>query len=77
MHGAHETSFNVKLRVGVEGVVEPVWVMGIPLPSPMIMSSLPPYSEWITKFYRSKVMWWEAPESTTQLLLRFWLLLLA
>ena len=44
MDGAHKTSFNIKLRVGVERVVQFMWVMGIPLLSPMVMSSLPPHS---------------------------------
>ena len=71
MDGAHKTSFNVKLWVGVAKVVEPIWAMGIPLPSLMVMSSLPPYSEWIIRLCRFEVMWWETLEFTTQLLLRF------
>lgn len=40
--------------------LEHVWMIRITLLSPMVVS-LPPYSEWIARFYKSEVMWWHAP----------------
>lgn len=63
----HKTSFKLKAVEGVEILVCPVWVIGIPVPSSMTTSSLPLNSEWIAKFCKSEIMWCEAPESTIQL----------
>ena len=51
--GAHKTLFSLKVESQDLRVVNPIWVIGMLLPSPTIISSLPPYSEWIERFYKS------------------------
>ena len=43
-------------------MVKPVWVMCKLVPLPIIMSSLPWYSEWRDIFCKSEVTRWDAPE---------------
>ena len=38
MVGTQRTIYKEKVRQGVETVVEPVWVIGRPVPSPITMS---------------------------------------
>lgn len=64
MLGAHKILLCLKVESHDLRVVNPIWVIGTLLPSPTIMSSLPPYPEWTERFCMSEVMWWEAPEST-------------
>jgi hypothetical protein len=49
--------------------VEPVCVIGSPVPSPIIMSFVPLYGVWMDKLFRSEVTWWEAPLSNSHALL--------
>ena len=63
MEGAHKVWVSSKTLFDEFNLVEPVWEIGILLPSPMETSSLPWYG---CRLCGSVVMWWVAPESTIQ-----------
>ena len=52
---------------GMERVVEPMWEMERPIPSPITMSSVPLYGLWKKKFLGSTETWCYAPLSNNQL----------
>ena len=60
IEGAHKTLLSIKFEFSIIELVKSVWVIGIPLPSPMITSSVSPYSEQMDRFWRSigsNVVW--------------------
>ena len=61
-------SFNIREHDGEKRVVEPMWAICKPVPSPRTTSSCPSYSEWIERLAKLEVMLWEAAESRSHLL---------
>lgn len=52
--------FKVKVIMGAVREVQPVWVMGSLVPSPIMMSLVLMYKEWRDELLKSTVTWWEA-----------------
>ena len=69
MLGTQRTSVKENCLLEWRREVEPVCVIGSPVPSPIMMSSSPLYEVWRDKLLRSEVTWWDAPLSNSHALL--------
>lgn len=66
MECEHKTLLRVKVLVSVVSIVKPIWEIEISLPSSIIVLLIPPYFEWMERFCRLDMMWWEAPKPITR-----------
>lgn len=66
MWGAHKPSYKTKEEEGELRSTKPICVIMWVLPLPTTISSGPIYLEWLAKFWRFDVTWWDALESINQ-----------